>query len=639
MTVRGTILVLLAATSAACGGSTDECAGGCPAGQICFYGACVPDTDGGDTTEGGADADDGRVEIRDDTGTEDFSCDTSAPELCNGLDDDCDGSTDEGFPCVAGSTMTCTTACGTPGTGTCSGNCEPPGSEECRGLGGEVCNGEDDDCDGVCDNDFACCAGQIAPCTTACGSTGSTVCTESCELGTCIPPSETCNGADDDCDTTCDEGFGCCRGTVLPCTTTCRSAGTRVCGDTCAYPGMCTPPAETCNGVDDDCDGVCDNGFACCAGTGTPCTTACGTTGSRGCSGTCTLGTGECLPPAESCNGRDDDCDTSVDEGFACAPGTRTSCTTGCGSTGTAICTEACTAGTCTPPAELCGNGADDDCDGAIDEGCATNDTCAGAAPLSPDAPVSGDTTASADDSRGTCGTDGGRDVYYTFTLDEASDVFLHSVPSSYDSVLYVSATCGSSDLGCNDDIYNGYVTASGLVLRGLAAGTYHVAVDGYAATSAGTFDLTMYATPTGTNGDDCGTPLLVARPGTGSTPSVSGDTCTMFGQTAGSCGGVAGPESVYYFALRDRRTLTFSTCNTATTSDTTLYVRRACDDTTSELGCNDNGSSSTPCLTNPLAATLTVTLDAGLYFLYVDSPLPLPGTCGAYRVDISGMF
>jgi len=83
-------------------------------------------------------------------------------ELCNGLDDDCDGSADDGDP---GAGVACTTslpgACA-PGTTACAGPsgivCAPdvqPGSLA------ETCNTVDDDCDGEQDEDWPLlCAGM-----------------------------------------------------------------------------------------------------------------------------------------------------------------------------------------------------------------------------------------------------------------------------------------------------------------------------------------------------------------------------------------------------------------------------------------------------------------------------------------------
>jgi len=44
------------------------------------------------------------------------------------------------------------------------------------------------------------------PCTTACGSSGAASCGADCVLQACVPPAEQCNGVDDDCDDQTDEG-------------------------------------------------------------------------------------------------------------------------------------------------------------------------------------------------------------------------------------------------------------------------------------------------------------------------------------------------------------------------------------------------------------------------------------------------
>ena len=71
-------------------------------------------------------------------------------EVCNGVDDDCDGAVDEGFECVVGETVACATTCGSTGVGACTDTCRVPVGAACV-MPEEVCNYVDDDCDGLVD--------------------------------------------------------------------------------------------------------------------------------------------------------------------------------------------------------------------------------------------------------------------------------------------------------------------------------------------------------------------------------------------------------------------------------------------------------------------------------------------------------
>ncbi|MFH0900666.1 MAG: MopE-related protein [Pseudomonadota bacterium] len=310
----------------------------------------------------------------------------STPEVCNRLDDDCDGEVDE------------------------------PPAAPCNCLGFEMCNGLDDDCDGSIDES------PIAGIGGSCGLD-----TGACERGTiqCVDPDgdsatpdselrcaggrgpemvDPCDGEDNDCDGLIDEGPGdsCYPATMQGC------AGDAISGFTCAspcragriecadgVPGECAgyvgPTSEACNGIDDDCDGVPDQHWK-------PDVQGhlLGSTCSNGLLGECgALGIWSCdhaadpadvtaalictAPPIaagiEVCNGLDDDCDGVPDDDLGAPIGSR--CGHGC-SAGTVQCVDA-DGNPATPDSEIrcvstagvfdetC-NGADDDCDGFVDE-------------------------------------------------------------------------------------------------------------------------------------------------------------------------------------------------------------------------------------------------------------------------------
>ncbi|MCA9527197.1 MAG: hypothetical protein KC549_12985, partial [Myxococcales bacterium] len=130
-------------------------------------------------------------------------------ERCgNGVDEDCDGTIDEGCDgCTDGATRECRSECG-QGTERCSGatwrDCDA------REPADEVCDGQDNDCDGLTDEDFpalgAACEDGDGPCQVA----GTRVCAPDgvgtvCDAVAGAGDAETCNGVYDDCDGQTDE--------------------------------------------------------------------------------------------------------------------------------------------------------------------------------------------------------------------------------------------------------------------------------------------------------------------------------------------------------------------------------------------------------------------------------------------------
>ncbi len=144
----------------------------------------------------------------------------SDDELCNDLDDDCDGDVDEGVlvPVYAdqdgdglgAGAVVSDAGCVGAGLSATSDDCDDTNATIGAGLA-ELCDGLDNDCDGQPDQSFACALGQLeVACTTSCGSMGVGSCSDQCAApapAECTPPVETCNFKDDNCDGVADEGL------------------------------------------------------------------------------------------------------------------------------------------------------------------------------------------------------------------------------------------------------------------------------------------------------------------------------------------------------------------------------------------------------------------------------------------------
>jgi hypothetical protein len=196
---------------------------------------------------------------------------TPQAEQCDGVDDNCSGQADENDP---GGGANCNT--GQPGVCAAGTRHCQSGGLVCvanQGPSNEGCDGVDNNCNGQVDEGnpgggAACNTGQLGACAAG---------TQQCQGGSlqCVrnqgPSTEVCDGQDNDCNGQADEGnpgggAACDTGLQGECaygTTQCQGGSLHCVQD---YPSE----TETCDGVDNDCDGLTDEGVHIC-GTGYVC--------------------------------------------------------------------------------------------------------------------------------------------------------------------------------------------------------------------------------------------------------------------------------------------------------------------------------------------------------------------------------
>ena len=196
-------------------------------------------------------------------------------ETCNGLDDDCDGRVDEDMfgaplavPCFDGDPESAHRGVCSPGLSVCVGGALTACSGEVSPTT-EVCDGLDNDCDGTVDNNVPCYDGPLQTRGRGTCADGKMTC-EGGQPGACVgqhlPEPERCDDLDNDCDGVVDQyNQPCYDGppdTAVagrPC-----HGGNQVCvdGRFSECMGQVLPAAqEACDNRDDNCDGRVDESF------------------------------------------------------------------------------------------------------------------------------------------------------------------------------------------------------------------------------------------------------------------------------------------------------------------------------------------------------------------------------------------
>ncbi len=319
--------------------------------------------------------------VDDDTDCDDTDATVSpsATEICNGTDDDCDALVDDDDPDVTGTT-TWYLDVDSDGYGNAAfstDTCEAPSSyvadaTDCDDAhadahpgGTEVCDGLDNDCNGDTDDDdadvdtstggtwyadsdgdgYGDAGTPVAACDQPAATTTDDQDCDDADPAVNPAASETCSGVDDDCDGLVDDddpadattwyadndsdGDGDPLNTATACTPgTGYVANADDCDDT--DPAISTNATELCDGVDNDCDGTTDGPDAWDAtswyadsdgdghGDATSSTLACDAPTGHVASDDDCDDTDPALSPsaAEECDDIDNDCDGAIDEDF-----------------------------------------------------------------------------------------------------------------------------------------------------------------------------------------------------------------------------------------------------------------------------------------------------------------------------------
>lgn len=579
-------------------------------------------------------------------------------ERCNGHDDDCDDRIDNGYAGLGIGCVVDENGCVAQGTRVCSADgasviCDAPPAEPAP----EVCDGDDDDCDGSVDEDFpgqVCCSDDLqcgpgeqcvgglcegglaqgcasdfdcplfqsciqGQCVATCFSDFDCPLGEECnDFGVCGPPEPECV-VDGDCFPTeeCQAG-ACVPRPPPPCMDDAECPGLRVC-----QAGACVRPA----GVTSCDEAVAMEGFGQYQGDNSVAFDDFGATCGAADNGPeqFFLFTVE-VPTRVTLDSTGSSFDTVIEVLDGCAAGARVmACNDdiGGGNTDSRVTFDAMpgvqyAAGVHgyddneTGPIALAYSGieiclADADCGEGEQcrDGTCRATPCLGAIEMPMFGAYAGSNVGALDESDATCGSanESGEQVF-TFQFDEPARISLDTVGTAFDAVMSVRTDCGdvATQVACDDD--SAGAQQSAVDFQAAAGVRYYVLVEGYGANAAGNislnFDGRVFEPPAPC--DDacegicvngmCAPPIPALCDGTttiGEVPNgYTGNTATDGVHRLSPPCGVAGnaPELVLVVMFPVDEVVYASTFGSA--FDTVLYVLEGCDPD-AVVACNDD--------------------------------------------------
>lgn len=227
--------------------------------------------------------------------------------------------------------------------------------------------------------------------------------------------------------------------------------------------------------------------------------------------------------------------------------------------------------------------------------------TCGNPIDLALGQPVHGTTAGASAALRGSCANGGAPERVYRVEVDRRA--LLNAVlQSGYDGALYLLRACNAqSEIICNDD--NPDTTRSQIEAT-VEPGTYFLVVDGYGDES-GEFDLLVSLSELQSIAAVCGdaSPLPIGQPVSGTTAGSA----NYFQATCAS--GAQSPDRVYRMDVPSRSRVRV---RQQSDHDGAIYIRRSCEDATTEIACNDDHR-------DQQHSVITTVLESGQYFVYAD--------------------